>query len=441
MVTSRQFFSFLLFPCMLTCMPVMAHPEGNDSTGIITKDYSGQSHFSYTLSYLPGKTLATDTYVKDIIKKQANHSIIFETRYRPTLPPEKREAKDDFDSHYNYPSINIGLRYNFNRGTTLQREGGKDWEPFQASDYATHLGDAISLYGKFIRPFFRYKRVECSYYLGAGLGYSWDIYNRKDGIDNELVGSHMSIYFTGGLSAEYRIDKNWSVIGAIDFSHHSNGALNRPNKGANYFGPSLGLAFTPQAKQDEDNSDNTEKKNTATKAFNKYWYTEVTLGFGGKTLLEDWNNGHDLPKDDPDYRTEHYKIYSAYSMQLALMNRYSLCYASGLALDVFYGSYSGHIKRLDEEAGRQCKHSPWSIALAAKQDFFYKNFTMHGAIGYYLYREMGYRADLEEKPYYERIGLSYTFPKLYNISAGFSVKAHLGKADVTEFQLVVPIKL
>ena len=66
---------------------------------------------------------------------------------------------------------------------------------------------------------------------------------------------------------------------------------------------------------------------------------------------------------------------------------------------------------------------------------------MHGGIGYYLFRHMGHGARELEKPYYERIGLHYLLPGLGGVSLGFSINAHATKADFTELQLSVPVRL
>ena len=404
-----------------------------------------RSTLSYELTYLPGKTLAMDDYVKTFIKKQTTHSIAFEVKYRPTEPPTDGSREDTYDGHYNYPIISGGLRYHFNHGTTMHRDASQDWGNLQPVDYTTHLGDAITLYGKFTRPFFRHRRWECSYYLATGVAYAWNKYNRRDAIDNELVGAHMSIYFAGGIDASYRIDRQWSLHGGLDFAHHSNGALHRPNKGANYFGPMLGLVYTPQdeaSAQQKQQAADAAANNSTVIPFQKYWFAEVTLGVGGKSLLEEWDYTQgELPPTDPDYRTEHFHIYPAYSMQVALMNRYKPCYATGFALDLFYGSYSDEVEKIDERYGHHVTHSPWSMAMAVKQHFYYKQFSLRGSLGYYLYRRMGTGADKIEKPYYERIGLYYSLPKFHHVTVGVDVKAHLGKADFTELQLAVPFKL
>ena len=58
-----------------------------------------------------------------------------------------------------------------------------------------------------------------------------------------------------------------------------------------------------------------------------------------------------------------------------------------------------------------------------------------------FYREMGHKAYLNDAPYYERVGLHYTIPKLANLKLGINVKAHKGKADFTEIVFGMPIKI
>ena len=55
---------------------------------------------------------------------------------------------------------------------------------------------------------------------------------------------------------------------------------------------------------------------------------------------------------------------------------------------------------------------------------------------------MGYKSHNGlEKPYHEQVGLFYSFPKLKNLTLGFSVNAHSTKADFTELQITMPVRL
>lgn len=87
------------------------------------------------------------------------------------------------------------------------------------------------------------------------------------------------------------------------------------------------------------------------------------------------------------------------------------------------------------------RHSPWSVGVAAKHEVYFGNLVCQIGIGYYLHREMGRFAKDVEKPYYERVGVSYCFDKLGGMRLGFNIKAHFTKADYTELLLTMPIRL
>lgn len=403
--------------------------------------------YSYELKVAPGKVLATDQYVKKWLKEKNTWSLAAELHYTP-----QPEDNDEFAKDYNYPTFSLGLRYSFNHGTTMHREADPAWGKLVPVDYDSQLGNVVTLYGTFSRPLYRNRHWEFSYFLGTGVGYSHKKYNRTDQIDNELIGSHLNIYFTAGAFAVYRICREWGIKGGIDFSHHSNGALHRPNKGTNYFGPFIGVVYYGEGSSSSSSSSNSSNASKSSPShpsalsdqagFSPYWFAELSAGIGAKTLLEDWQRTQfQTEPGDPDYRTEHFKMYAAYSLQVDVLYRYARRWASGLGVDLFYGSYSNHVKELDAADGYVDKHSPWSVGIAAKHEVFYRNLSVRMGIGYYLFRRMGHSAKEVEKPYYERIGVHYAFPKLNGLSIGFNVNAHLTKADFTEIQISYPIKL
>ena len=161
-----------------------------------------------------------------------------------------------------------------------------------------------------------------------------------------------------------------------------------------------------------------------------------------KTLEEDWSyTQFDLPSDHPDYRTEDFKLYTAWSTEADIMYRYARRWASGVGIDLFHGSYASRIEEVDKANKHDDKHSPWSVGLAAKHEAYFHNLALHVSLGAYLYREMGYRAKFIEKRYYETVGLRYAFPSLANLAVGFKVKAHYLKADYTELNIAMPIVL
>lgn len=414
----------------LSAGPLAVNTE-NDSLSVGTvskpsKKLWNSSHWGYTLLVAPGKVIGLDKYARDELNDNNTFSVAGELQH--TCQPSDGNP---YDADYNYPTISLGFRFSYNHGTTLTRVNDKE----------TELGNVATLYGKFSRPIVRAKRFEFAYFLGAGVGYASRKYDSTDNVNNEFIGSLWNIYFTGGLSAKYWVSRDWAVSAGVDFSHHSNGALSRPNKGTNYIGPFVGLTYAPTPEkasaQESDTTTYSRKK------FKQSLFLDFTANAGAKTLLEDWFYTQQNPKA-PNYRTSKFTTYGAFSFQTALMWRYARRWASGIGVDVFYGDYADKIARLDDKKGHTDeKHSPWSVGLALKHNAYYKRVSMRAGVGVYLYRHMGVVAKDEEGPewLYEHVGVYYSIPKLHNLSFGINVYAHAFKADFTSIGISYPIKL
>ena len=394
------------------------------------KDSLSIAKMGIEFRYIPAQTLTLDKEPRIWTKTKDTHSWAAQINVTPT--------KNAYAHDYNYPTFSFGLRYHLNHGTTMHRDD--PWGEAQPVNYTSKLGNFLTLYGTFNRPLYRSKHWQWGYYLGTGIAYTSLKYNQKNDIDNEYIGSHLNIYFNAGLYGQVKIAKEWSIKGGLDFAHHSNGAMARPNKGANYFGPFVGLVYEPQQATSPIAKRNTE----ATQPFQKYWFTEFTLGLGGKTLLEEWlQTQFNTPQGQPDYRKEHFTYYGAYSFHTHLLYRYARRWASGVGVGLFYGEYAHRIARMDKENGHTDeKHSPWSASIEARHEVYYRNVSVRLTLGYYLYRHMGYSANHGlEYPYHEQVGVFYSFPKLKGLTLGFSVNAHATKADFTELQLSIPVRL
>ena len=407
---------------LLSTLSINVTAEVNDSLSI--------AKMGIEFRYIPAQTLTLDKEPRIWTKTKDTHSWAAQINVTPT--------KNAYAHDYNYPTFSFGLRYHLNHGTTMHRDD--PWGEAQPVNYTSKLGNFLTLYGTFNRPLYRSKHWQWGYYLGTGIAYTSLKYNQKNDIDNEYIGSHLNIYFNAGLYGQVKIAKEWSVKGGLDFAHHSNGAMARPNKGANYFGPFVGLVYEPQQATSPIAKRNTE----ATQPFQKYWFTEFTLGLGGKTLLEEWlQTQFNTPQGQPDYRKEHFTYYGAYSFHTHLLYRYARRWASGVGVGLFYGEYAHRIARMDKENGHTDeKHSPWSASIEARHEVYYRNVSVRLTLGYYLYRHMGYSANHGlEYPYHEQVGVFYSFPKLKGLTLGFSVNAHATKADFTELQLSIPVRL
>lgn len=436
------------------------------------------AHWGVRFQGRAGKVLVMDEYQrrwqKD--KNMSNYDLQF---VRTWLPSDS----DAFAKDFNYPNITIGLRYDNYHNVSTHRDADPAWGLLEPVDYDSYMSDMFTLYGKFERPLLRTKHWLIDYQLGTGVGYCAKKYNTTDCIDNELIGSHLNIFFTAGVTATYRVAKDWGITAGLEFAHHSNGALARPNKGVNSLAPLIGVTYCPYyeaqltppnlltppdlptgEEQDLQNSRNIRNNQNLrnmrdnrnfrkNRNFHPYWYCNIDLGIGGKTLLEDWlYTQFNTPPGEADYRTEKFNTYLACALSAHAMYRYQRRWASGLGIDVFHASYSNREAMLDEKFGYTgVKHSPWSIGLSAHHEVFFGRLSVPMSLGYYLFREMGEKAKQNEKRYYERIGVRYRpFGKKQEqaegwrsftsgIAFGFNINAHATKADYTELLISVPI--
>ncbi len=387
-------------------------------------------HVGFTVSAGPGRIVAMDSYEKKWLKNRSTLSMAAEVNIIK-LPCDS----DDFARDYNYPTLDFGIRYNVN-DVTMHRSPDPAWGQAQEVDYDSKLGNIVTFYGSFTRPFFRTHRWKADYTLGTGIAWGKHKYSKGNNIDNELTGSRWLIYFVAGLHLDYRFSKDWAVRGGVEFYHHSNGAINRPNKGANYFCPTLGIVYEPYYNSLVGTDLHSLHR------FKPYYYINLTAAVGAKTLNEDWQKTQfNTNPDSADYRTGNFHVYPTYSARVDFMRRYARRWASGVGIDLFYGKYASRIAQLDKANGYNCQHSRFSLGISAKHQVFYHNLSAAMSLGYYVYRHMGHTAKSLEKPYYEQIGVNYTFDRCGGLTIGFSVKAHKTKADYTELLVSMPIRL
>ena len=389
-------------------------------------------HWGGAVVFNPGNVLHMHHYTDRYdVPHRKNRAFAAEIGYSP-LPSDS----DALASDYNYPTYGVGVKYAVNNSIRFYRHDDYEWPDGGVVDYDSYVGNSWAFYGFFTRPLLRTNRWMADLTVNAGTAYSHTKYDKYDNVDNELIGARWLFYFGAGLHVAYRFAPDFALKGGLEFWHLSNGALNRPNKGVNFVGPSIGLAYMPYYETLAHNKGRKIKE-----PFSRYWYAEVSAGVGAKTLEEDWNmTQNELSPDDPRFQTEHFHLYMAYSAQADVMYRYARRWATGIGVDVNYGEYASRIEERDKEKGYTDKHSPWSLGLSAKHQVFYHNVSMRVSLGYYLHREMGHRAKSVEKRYYETVGLRYSIPALANLSLGFDVKAHFLKADYTQLVLSYPIR-
>ncbi len=389
-------------------------------------------HWGFTVSVMKSEIIALDKNQRKYLKEKENGSVALELNHI-NLPSDH----DSYAKDFNYPSLSIGLRYTMNNRVRFHRTPDLAWDKIEEVPYDSRLGNTLSLYGTFQRAIHRNKHWETSYSLSGGVGYTNKWYNINNNIDNDFIGTPVLIYFGAGIHQTYRFAREWGVRASLEFVHHSNGALYRPNKGSNCVGPSVGIVYYPYYE-----TFIREHGSFKSAPFKKFLYLDITAGIGAKTLVEDWQiTQFRTPKTDPNYRTGDFKRYATYSLQANLMYRYARRWASGIGIDAFYNTYAPHIEQLEQKEGNNIDCKPWSFGIAGKHETFFHNLSVNVALGTYLYRRMGSIDRELGGRIYERIGVNYSFPSLNGLKLGINVKAHTTKADFTELVITYPFRL
>ena len=406
---------------VLTLFALTVHAENKDSL----------CHWGAAVDYTYGQALVIDKYQKKWQEGTSNGAIDFRL-IRAMMPSDD----DDYAADYGYPTFAIGTKWSFNHGVTAHK-GKEFWGETQAAvkevDYDSKMGNIISLYGRFTRPFYRNRRWEFDYSLDFGTGWSHHKYNKEYAIDNELIGSRWLIYIGMGLHATYHMAHDWGVTLGLDYYHHSNGATNRPNKGSNILGATVGMVYQPYYEA------SIPEHPVVHKPYDKNIYLNVAAAVGMRTIMEEWQlTQFQTNPGDPDYRTEDFDKYVTYAFNVDVMYRYARRWASGIGIDLFYDTYCDRVEEIARQRKDDSRIKPVSIGIAAKHEVFYGPLSVQMSIGGYPYRHMGKWARELEGSVYERIGVNWQFKQLGGVKLGFNVKAHETKADHTELVISYP---
>lgn len=106
--------------------------------------------------------------------------------------------------------------------------------------YIGKMGGAFS-YIKL--PVFKYRSLNSSIRLGAGLGWIEKPYNTVTNHKNVIIGSAINGYINALWQNEFSVSNNVSLNAGLSFSHLSNGSSTLPNLGLNIPALSLGVRY------------------------------------------------------------------------------------------------------------------------------------------------------------------------------------------------------
>lgn len=348
----------------------------------------------------------------------------------------KPENQNPFAEAFGFPLIDIGI--------SIARAGN-----FKFSDQ-THFPNLYSAYGSFERSILRTERFSAGYLLNFGATYNPAKYDPVNNPGNNWLSAPFMAYFGAGVFGKLHIGKRWETGVNFMFRHFSNGRLSLPNEALNGMGVGVFARYRL--------SDYNHKKYTTKYGFERDYQRGmqymIVVGGGVHTCMAEWN-AYVERESDPMKKAEaaaKLKAHPKFSLSFDALYRYSMRYATGLGVDLFYSSNMKELEASDrifygnEAVDRSPGYSPLSVGIAVVQEVYWRNFAVHVAIGAYPYRHKGVNGpeakaagDRERGWHYEKAGIRYYFPKLGDTFVGFAIKSHSIKAEYLEFSVGVKL--
>ena len=306
------------------------------------------------------------------------------------------------------------------------------------------LPSLYSVFGSFERSLIRKKHASFGYMLDFGVTYNPGRYDPVNNPGNNWLSFPVMAYFGAGAFAKWHIGKRWEVGADIMFRHFSNGRLALPNEALNALGGGL---FARYRLSDYEYT-RYEGVRKPKYEFKKGMQYMIVLGGGLHSCMAEWNAYVETEPDPAKKEQIHLKKHPKLSLSLDALYRYSLRYATGLSLDVFYSSNMKELEKSDrivygdEAVDNSPGYDPISVGIAFVQEVYWKNFAVHVAVGAYPYRLKGVNGPLAKEAgdrergwHYEKAGFRYYFPKLGNTFLGFAIKSHSIKAEYLEYSI------
>ena len=291
----------------------------------------------------------------------------------------KTAGADPWNSLYNYPSYGFGVFYSNLNNPDL-------------------LGVARSGFLFMEFPLGQKRFVDHRLKVSVGLAHLSTFYDPVDNPHNLNIGSPFNLHFNLNYSWFFPVNERILVAPGLSFTHFSNGAFKKPNRGINLLEANLAVRF-----QGEDRIANlaVEYQNRPEWQENKH---RTYLLFSGGMMQRFI--------DDPNYRV--FTLTINHTLQTGPGARW------GVGLDVTYDDHSR--ERIDRQKEDPVFVDYLRLGAFASHDIVFDRMTVLLNFGGYLY--YGYEPDSR---FYPRIGLRYEITN--RMTAQLALKAYRFRAN------------
>lgn len=107
----------------------------------------------------------------------------------------------------------------------------------------TLVGNPFSLFLFYSAPWARWGRFTLGTDISMGLSYMDRIHHPIDNPYNDVVASHINLYFDLNMNMGFSISKRMDLYAGYGLTHYSNGRIHQPQKGINNWGWTAGLSY------------------------------------------------------------------------------------------------------------------------------------------------------------------------------------------------------
>lgn len=107
----------------------------------------------------------------------------------------------------------------------------------------TTIGNPFSLFMFYSGPWVRWGRFTLATDISVGLSYMDRIHDPVTNPYNDVVASHINLYFDLNMNLGFRVAKRMDLNVGYGITHYSNGRIHQPQKGINNWGWNAGMSY------------------------------------------------------------------------------------------------------------------------------------------------------------------------------------------------------
>ncbi|MFV0366360.1 MAG: acyloxyacyl hydrolase [Mangrovibacterium sp.] len=321
-------------------------------------------------------------------------------------------------------------------GLAVQTTGNREWHHVLNFPYYgggvytagfpqdTEMGRPFAIYGYMGIPLKRTEKHTFGYELAFGFATNWDRYDPVTNPNNITIGSYSTVYIGANLVWSWEISPLLDLRAGVGFTHFSNGAMRKPNKGLNLAAPLVELSYRLEEMPKLEREVPPPYKQ----------HNEIAIQASFSAKQEEYGSSVEgVHSTIGNFRS--YNLSTAYMRQITWKNKF------GVGVDVSYDT-QGALTTSQDEHGNVMLHTSdkfsdrFVLSPYGTYEFVVNRLSLASSLGFYLYRQKPQGG----APFlYQRIGLKYHFKN--DMFMSILVRAHsFSVADLIEWGVGYRIK-